>query len=356
MVDALDSLKLAGLGISALENNFGRLKHPYKLNFAITNRCQSRCQACSIWRQKPGNELTLEEITEFARKNNYFKWVGLTGGEPFLRDDLVEIVEAFRSNSKGLYLVAMPTNSLSDAEMIAGKIIKILESGVPRVVITLSLDGYRELHDKLRGVPGNFDKVMNLAKRLKEMHKKYKGLDFLFGYTMSKFNQGALEQTYAAVRSELNWASYNDFHINIGQVSDIYYDNTATDMRADNVAMVEELGNFIKKRDAAIGPMQRIESVYLRKLVEYVKTGRSPMRSRSLDASLFLSSEGEVYPSIMWGRKLGNIRDTGYDLAQIWGSKEAEEVRQLIAEGKEPSSWTACEAYQSIVGNALSLL
>ena len=350
------TLKLAGLGMSALKSNVSRLRHPYKLNFAITYRCQSRCQACSIWQQKPGKELTLDEITEFAKKNNYFKWVGLTGGEPFMRSDIVEIVEAFRRYSKGLYLVAMPTNSLSDGEMIARKVEQMLESGVPRVIMTLSLDGHRELHDKLRGVSGNFDKVMSLARQLRETQKNYSGLSFLFGYTMSKFNQGALEQTYKAVSSELEGITYNDFHVNIGQVSSIYYNNANTDMRADNAAMADELYQFIRKRKAGIGPVQMIESAYLKRLVKYVRTGRPPMRSRSLDASLFLSSVGEVYPSIMWDRKMGNVRDTGYDLEPIWTSKAADDVRSLIKDGKEPACWTACEAYQSIAGHIPSLL
>jgi Fe-coproporphyrin III synthase len=350
------AIKLAGLGMSALKSNFSRLQHPYKLNFAITYKCQSRCETCSIWKQKPGKELTLDEITEFAKKNNYFKWVGLTGGEPFLRSDLVEIVEAFRSYSKGLYMVAMPTNSLSNGEMITKKVERMLEMGMPRVIMTLSLDGYRDLHDRIRGTKGNFDRVMDLAGRLHELQGQYNGLSFLFGYTMSKFNQGALERTYMAVKDELDWATYNDFHVNLGQVSGIYYGNKDIDMRADNAAMAAELSAFIAKRKMRLGPVQMIENAYLKRLVEYIRTGRSPMKSRSLDASLFLSSGGEVYPSIMWERELGNVRDTGYDLEPIWLSKGAEEVRSMIKEGKEPACWTSCEAYQSIAGNIPSLL
>ena len=61
----------------------------------------------------------------------------------------------------------MPTNSLCDTDMIARQIEEMLSTGIPRLPITLSLDGFRELHDKIRGVPGNFDKVMAIAKRLR---------------------------------------------------------------------------------------------------------------------------------------------------------------------------------------------
>lgn len=349
-------IKLAGLGLEAVRSNFMRLRHPYKLNFAVTYRCQSRCSSCSIWKQKPRQELTLDEIKEFARKNTHFRWLGLTGGEPFLRGDLVEVVDAFRQHSKGLYLVAMPTNSLSSEDMIADRIASIFELGVPRVIITLSLDGYRGLNDRIRGVSGSFDKVMGMARRLREMQKTWKGLSFSFGYTMSKLNEGSLEQTYQAVGKELGGVTYNDFHANMGQVSGIYYDNIGADIQADRIAMADELDSFINKRHMELGIAPLIEGVFLKKLVYYMRTGRQPIRSRSLDASLFLTSDGNVYPSIMWDRKLGNVRDTDYDLGPIWQSKEAEETRSLIREGKEPSSWTACEAYQSITGHLPSFL
>ena len=79
-------------------SNFRRLKKPYKLNFAITMWCQSRCLTCNIWQIKPKDELTLDEIREFAKKNTSFRWVGLTGGEPFLRSDIVDIAKAFKES------------------------------------------------------------------------------------------------------------------------------------------------------------------------------------------------------------------------------------------------------------------
>jgi MoaA/NifB/PqqE/SkfB family radical SAM enzyme len=349
-------LKLAGLGLTALKSNFVQLKHPYKLNFAVTYRCQSRCQSCSIWKQKPKQELSLDEIEQFAEKNNHFRWLGLTGGEPFLRSDLVDVVEAFVQHSKGLYLVAMPTNSLSSEDIIADRIASIFELGVPRIIITLSLDGYRKLNDRVRGVNGSFDKVMSMARRLRSMQKTWKGLSFSFGYTISKLNEGSLEQTYQAVKKEISDVTYNDFHINMGQVSGIYYDNLGADIQTDRLALADELDSFIRKRHMEFGVAPLIEGVFLKKLVYYMRTGRQPIRSRSLDASLFLTSDGDVYPSIMWDRKLGNVRDTGYDLEPIWHGKEAQAIRSLIKQGKEPSSWTACEAYQSITGYLPSLL
>ncbi len=348
--------KLLGLGLTALKSNFSQLEHPYKLTFSITYGCQSRCLTCNIWQIKPKGELSLQEIQEFAHKNPYFRWLEITGGEPFLRSDIVEVIRAFKETSKGLYIVTMPTNSLSNHEMIIGKIRQVLEMGIPRLSITLSLDGYRELHDKIRGIPGNFDKVMDMYKRLAELRKQYPGLFVVFGYTMSKFNQGLFEKTYQSVKELFPEVTYNNFHLNVAQISDSYYQNGELDIRPDRKELSTEVESIVRKRHFELGAIPIVEGAFLKKLVDYIKTGESPIKSRSLDASLFMDSYGNVYPSIMWGRIVGNIRNTDFDLMPIWKNADAEEVRKLIKDGKEPNSWTACEAYQSLVGSIGNLL
>ncbi len=347
----MNGSRLIGIGLSAAKSNFTELDRPYKITFSITYRCQSRCLTCNIWEKKPVNELTIEEVRAFAKKNDYFKWVEITGGEPFLNSDIVEIVKAFAESSKGLFILTMPTNSLCSQEMVVQKLRQILSLGIPKVSITLSLDGNRQLHDKIRGIPGNFDKVMSMARRLKELQKEYRNLFFVFGYTMSRLNQGRLEETIADVKKELPWATANNFHVNVGQLSGMYYGNEGMDIAADREMVAKEVGMLLKKRRAEIGMIPLIEGIFLRKLVDYVTTGKPPMKSRSLDASLFLDSYGNVFPSIMWDKKVGNIRDVDYDLLKLWSNSEANEIRKSIKEGKEPASWTACEAYQTIVGN-----
>ena len=199
-----------------------RLGRPYKLTFSITYSCQSKCLTCNIWQIKPKGELDLREIRAFADKNPYFKWIEITGGEPFLRSDIVDIVKAFAESSKSLYVLTMPTNSLCRLESEIERIEEILKIGIPKVSITLSLDGYGELHDKIRGIPGNYSRVMAMAKKLKELQATYKNLFFVFGYTMSKFNEGRLIDTVESVKKEMPWVTYNNFHVNAGQVSEIY--------------------------------------------------------------------------------------------------------------------------------------
>lgn len=348
--------KFTGLALTALKSNFKKLDKPYKLNFAITYQCQSRCLTCNIWEIKPKNELTTEEIAEFARKNNYFKWIGITGGEPFLRSDIVEIVSSFNENCKDLYLLTMPTNSLCNPDQVEKKLRQILEMKIPKVVITVSLDGYSELHDKIRGVTGNYDKAIEIYSRLEKLKKEYKNLSSVFGYTLSKFNKGQFEATYESVKKSFPDITYNDFHINLAQTSENYYANAGTDIKAFDSETVEELNRIFEKREKGLEPMSMVENAFLKKLSEFAGTGSSPMRCRSLEASVFMDGWGNVYPSVMWNKKIGNIKETSYELSPILKGTEANEVMRAIAAGHEPAQWTSCESYQIILGHAVEML
>ena len=351
----MTAAKFAGLAMTALRSNVAKLGKPFKLNFAITYWCQSRCITCNIWDIKPKDELTIEEIRAFARKNDHFKWITITGGEPFMRGDIAEIVRAFKDSCKGLYLVTTPTNSLCSISMVENKIRQMLDSDVPRLAITVSLDGYRELHDKIRGIPGNFDKAMDNWRMLKRLKKEHPNLDFVFGYTLSRFNQGQFERTFDGVKEVFPDITYNDFHINLAQVSENYYQNAALDIRPDGQIAAGEIAGVLKKRKPSMDPMLLVERAFLKKLVEFAKTGRSPLKCRSLETSLFMDGWGNVYPSIMWNKKVGNIRETDYALAPILKSTIAADIRKTIKDDREPAEWTSCEAYQVLTGRITSL-
>ena len=117
-----------------------------------------------------------------------------------------------------------------------------------------------------------------------------------------------------------------------------------------------DLDWIVKHREFRLDPISLVEDAYMRGLVRFLGSGTSPMRSRGLDASLFMDSFGNVYPSIMWDRKVGNVRESGFDLAPIWRGELADKTREDIRKGLEPNCWTSCEAYQTLVGNMLSLV
>lgn len=349
----MKSTKMAGIVGTILKSNFARLSRPYKLNFSVTYWCQSRCTHCLIWQIRPKGELTLDEIKEFARQNPYFKWIELTGGEPFLRQDIVDIARAFKESCKGLYLLTMPTNSLCNYDMEIKKIEEIAKLGVPNVVITVSLDGYRELEDKIRGVPGNYDKAIRMFKGIAELGKKHDNIIATFGFTIINANAGQLEKTVNEVMKEVPGINYTNFHVNVGQVSDNYYANTNNPIVAPAELATKDVEFLLEKmktaRESGIArrAKQYLEIKYMEGTLEFLRTKRSPVPNRDGELSVFMDSYGAVFPSIMTSRKLGNIRQDGYRLDKMLSHAE-------LGTEKE-NYYTPCESYQSVLGAILKL-
>jgi radical SAM protein with 4Fe4S-binding SPASM domain len=76
------------------------------------------------------------------------------------------------------------------------------------------------------------------------------------------------------------------------------------------------------------------------------------MRCHSLRSSCFIDPFGVVYPCITYTRPLGSLRETAMDLGAIWRTAATANTQREIWDGQCPQCWTACEAYQSILGNA----
>jgi MoaA/NifB/PqqE/SkfB family radical SAM enzyme len=345
--------KLAGMLATIAKSNITKLGRPYKLNFSVTYMCQSRCMHCGIWKIRPTGELTLDEIREFAKQNSYFRWIELTGGEPFLRGDIVEIARAFRDECGGLYLLTMPTNSLCSYDMEIRKIEELAKLGIPNIVITVSLDGYRELEDKIRGVPGNYDRAIRMFKGIRELGARYRNLRCVFGFTVINANAGQFERTAGEVMKEVPGVSYSDFHINVGQVSDNYYANSSNpivasaDLATKDVEFLRGNMRRVREKDVIGRAKTYLELRYLEDLLVFLKTGRSSVPNRDGELSVFLDSYGNVFPSIMTTRKLGNIREDGMRADTMLASAGLGKNKEL--------HFTACESYQSILAALIKI-
>lgn len=161
------------LNFTLRKNSF---KTPPILIFFVTSACNSKCPYCFYKNNlNKNNDLTIEEIEKISRSMGKIYQLLLSGGEPFLRKDLAEICKLFYLNN-GLEEIQIPTNSLL-AENIHKEVEQILKTcpGL-ELNINLSLDGTRNVHDWLRGVKGNFEKVIQNYKRLAGLKKSHKNL------------------------------------------------------------------------------------------------------------------------------------------------------------------------------------
>ena len=201
-------------------------RRPIQLTFFVTRKCNARCPFC-FYLAGAGPpaahdpELSLPEIERIAGGLGSLLWLAFSGGEPFLRRDLPEISRIFyRRNRPAIMLY--PTNGLTP-ELIAEQTERILRD-CPRSVIAvkLSLDGVGEAHDRLRGTPGGFAKVIETYERLAPLLDRYPQFELGVNTVFCRANQDHMDgiadfvarlkrirtHTVSLVRGELADAGY----------------------------------------------------------------------------------------------------------------------------------------------------
>ncbi len=147
------------------------LERPVVLQFPVNDICNSRCQMCRIWENKKSEDLTPEQLRAGLRNPLFSNVmaVGLNGGEPTLRKDLGQLVAILFEELPKLESISLITNAYKYDEVIArindvGRVVK--EHG-GNLDVMISLDGFAEVHDKVRGKPNNFERAQHVIEFVK---------------------------------------------------------------------------------------------------------------------------------------------------------------------------------------------
>ncbi|MFQ5493041.1 MAG: radical SAM/SPASM domain-containing protein [Candidatus Dojkabacteria bacterium] len=322
---------------------------PYKLNFAVTYRCNHRCLNCNIWQKKIVDELTTDEIKKFFQKYQ-FSWINLTGGEIVLRPDIEDILDIVNKYNKDLYVLSLTSNALSYTRLI--KITeKISRMNVPYTMATISLDGVSEMHNKVRGLPNAFKHTMLAIEGIKDIP----GIQFQIGYTIYQENVGKLKGFVRHMEKNYEWFDVNKMHVNTMNLSGHYYSNKGLKIAEDyNEKARTDIRYFMSRFKKDMSYAGVAERAYQKLNAKFQKTGVTPLPCKALSASVFLDPNGFIYPCIIWTNKLGNLRNFDYDLNKIYETDEYKGLRELIKQKKCPNCWTSCEATQTMLGNLMN--
>jgi len=298
----------------------------YSLIFQVTNICNSRCVTCFNWKilnKDTDKEMTLSEIDQFTKKLGNLRIVTLGGGEPFLRDDLPEIVECFGRNNN-LSMVAIPTNCLSVNKVLTGTE-KILNVFKGRVKIGLSLDGIGQDHDKIRGVEGNFEKFLETYKGLSKLKKKYPKLRLRICTTVLNLNVDKIVDLAKYVKKNMPEI---DFYGGLELLRGSYNENKVREVEPNQFEQIVEVmekefkneKNFYKRI---------ISSIYHRLVLDILRKKKQLIPCRIAPFYPVVDALGNVYPCEN-REKIGNLRDFDCNLIKIWQSKKAKQIRRSI--------------------------
>jgi MoaA/NifB/PqqE/SkfB family radical SAM enzyme len=185
-----------------------------RLFFFVTSRCNAACPFClNKSRLKPqdagtSGELTIDEIRKVAQNLGRMPYLTMSGGEPFLRSDLAEIVTAFYEEC-GTQWVTIPTNG-SQPSRIASVTLDILRR-CPDVLLTVlvSVDGIGKDHDESRGVPGLFEKTSEALRRLAGLRAWSRNLRIGLSTCLTDRNMDSIEKIFQHCRSHFACDSHD---------------------------------------------------------------------------------------------------------------------------------------------------
>lgn len=317
------------------------------LTFSVTNVCQSKCRTCNIWelyRKNPakrGEELSLDEIERVFRSMGHIYVFNVSGGEPFLRADITEIVEAAcRYLTPGI--IHIPTNGIA-SERIERKILEILamlKARYPSIRLTIkpSLDHIGNKHDEIRRVPGNFKKVMALFNRLKALQTNYPQLHVELGTVISTWNVNDIEGIARFV-TELGVDSYRN-EIAEQRTEMFNTENPITPAsdqyeRAVNF-FVRRMKSGMKHRTFFHRITNGFRLVYYDLAIRILKEDRQIIPCYAGISNVHLSPYGDIWACCTLGyeESMGNVRQYNYDFQTAWNSPRAQEVRARIRKGQ----------------------
>lgn len=321
--------------------NFIAPKKPFKLNFAVTYNCNSQCKTCNIWKKTGKQELSVTEIGKIFQNAPFLQWISLTGGEPFLRNDLDEIARAAEKNCN-LFVLTIPTNGML-SKKIYKKTKEICSLGIPKTAVSVSIDGSRELHDEIRGMKNSWKKGMKSFEMLKSLESEFENFNALIEHTISPFNISSFEETLNCLNKE--GVGLDDLHFTFMHFSNHYYENRRLQKKQEEFKreLAVKINKIKKSKKNALRTDSILRSAYLSLLNPELK---SSVKCCAGKASCFLDSYGNVYPCILMDKKLGNLKNYEWNLKKLISMQ-----RMGLWTEQCSGCWIPCEAYQAMLCN-----
>ncbi|HCC68995.1 MAG TPA: radical SAM protein [Nitrospiraceae bacterium] len=310
-------------------------KRPIHLTFFVTRRCNLRCPFCFYLMQKEAvnsqPELALEEIEKISSSMRSLLWLAFSGGEVYLRKDIVEISKIFYKNNKPSIML-YPTNGMLPEVIkdITEEILRHCKKSI--VVVKLSLDGLYSAHDMLRGSPKSFEKTMQTYEVLSELLEKYPNFELGINTVFCSENQDNMDEIIEFV-SGLNMIRTHTLSMIRGNIKDESFKNVDIE-KYQNAA--EKIEKNLKEKMASIyrfrgARLKAAQDILQRRLIyQTMLQKRRLIPCYAGKLNLVLTETGDVYPCESLNQKMGNVRDYDYNMGKVLRSAGAKNVIHSI--------------------------
>lgn len=326
------------LSISINKSEGPEIKLPYDAVIAVTYRCNARCLMCNIWKNEDAEDLDAALLKKLP---DSLRYINISGGEPFLRQDLRELVEVAATTCTKAQIIISSNGLVSQARV--RDTMKALKSQFgDRVGLGLSIDGIGETHDRIRGIPGAFDRAIGLVRALKE-----DGVTNLrLAFTAVDENVGDFYEVYRLAQ-ELGV----EFTSAVAQGSSHYFKSSnESEVKVEDLR--RQLDRIASSELSTMSPKRWARAYFDRGLYDYARGGGRPLACLAADDFFFLSPAGTIYACNVLDIPLGNLHDAGFK--EIWGSDEAVKARRSVAKC-DMGCWMICTARSAIKRNPLKV-
>ncbi|MHC5210046.1 MAG: hypothetical protein ACYTG2_04950 [Planctomycetota bacterium] len=320
---------------------------PFKLTWIVTERCSLRCATCHLWAGTPEAGPELEEIRRVLAANRHLTWLNLSGGDLVERHDAVGLLQAVADELPDLALLDFPTAG-QDPEATCEALQPVLQSDIPRIYVTVSLDGDDALHDRLRGAPGAARRARETFGRLRAIRRP--GFHVAYGMTLSRYNVPADPVADPATLLPRDVAA-RDLHLNLAHHSAHYYRNNA-DVAPPPAEALAVVAALTRNRGCSRSALDLVEARYWKLARRFLAEGDSGQACGALRASVYLGADLRVYPCTIFDEPLGHLADVDYSLRRIPELPRARATLGLVDDRRCPRCWSPCEAFPTLLLNA----
>lgn len=275
----------------------------------VTYRCNARCNMCNRYKKpsQPEEEISLETIKKLPPM--YF--TNITGGEPFIRTDLKEIVRELRKKSDR---IVISTNGF-----FTDRIVELCRE-FPNIGIRISIEGLEETNNQIRGLEDGFNRGYSTLKKLVEMGMK----DVGFGMTVQDLNAKDLVALYD-LSNEMN------MEFATASLHNSFYFVEAKNIIHDRPMVAKEFERLINELLKSKSPKKWFRAYFNHGLINYIYGQKRLLPCDMAFDTFFIDPYGDVMPCNGTKDKevMGNLNECeSWD--ELWQSPRAQAVRSKV--------------------------
>ena len=274
----------------------------------VTYRCNAKCTMCNRYKvpSKPEEEISIETIKKLPEM--YF--TNITGGEPFIRDDLKDIVRELLKKSDR---IVISTNGF-----FTDRIVELCKE-FPQVGIRISIEGLEKTNNEIRGLDDGFNRGYTTLKKLVDMGMK----DIGFGMTVQDRNAADLVPLYN-ISDELG------MEFATASLHNSFYFVESNNIIKDRLTVAQNFEDLVNRLLDSNSPKKWFRAYFNHGLINYIFSQKRLLPCDMSFDTFFIDPYGDVMPCNGTKEKqvMGNLNRQSWE--ELWNSEQAEKVRSFV--------------------------